>query len=248
MVPNAAEVARRRWTVAIVLRCAAMGLLLLATWPLFNWLTEGFADGDLLNMEYYAGPIVLTALLVIVGFMLALLSRPLARLLVPIRPYSACPACNYRLEGLAEPRCPECGLPLSPEFLGEAPPEDAALRTTADALRARATLVTVFRAVGIFLLPFVGLYALSFMFFVLVEGLDDLTGSEVFDAGATLAVLGSFTSLLLFRPDRLARWAAGRPEQSTTCSRPTPPVEIQSAGKIQIAPGIGEPPARVKAH
>ncbi|MEM0983151.1 MAG: hypothetical protein AAGI17_04275 [Planctomycetota bacterium] len=44
-----------------------------------------------------------------------------ARWFVPANPKIRCPACNYRIEGLTEPRCPECGVPLPPEFMGEAP-------------------------------------------------------------------------------------------------------------------------------
>ena len=51
------------------------------------------------------------------GVVLIIAPRWFARLLVRLPKHPCCPACNYRLEGISRPRCPECGLELTGAFL-----------------------------------------------------------------------------------------------------------------------------------
>ncbi len=53
----------------------------------------------------------------VAGAALIIYAEPIACLLSPVRRQPKCPACRYSLTAITEPRCPECGLELSDEFL-----------------------------------------------------------------------------------------------------------------------------------
>ncbi|MEM0983153.1 MAG: hypothetical protein AAGI17_04285 [Planctomycetota bacterium] len=118
MIPDASEIVRRRWAVAIALRVCAIVPLSVGTGMLVWWLSEGIMDGDLLWMGYYGARIIAGG--VQVGFALLFLAfaAPLSRLFVPIVKSLRCPNCRYEIAGLVQPGCPECGLELTEEFLG----------------------------------------------------------------------------------------------------------------------------------
>lgn len=117
MIPSASDLARRRHTVIIVLRMlalvpAALTTLLMAT-GLANVLEWGIDESD---------AIAFAIILVFGGGSTAFTFFVLPRmvgLIVPRTRAVHCPFCDYRLEGLIEPRCPECGNALSPEFIGQ---------------------------------------------------------------------------------------------------------------------------------
>ncbi|MCZ6837620.1 MAG: hypothetical protein O7G85_17745 [Planctomycetota bacterium] len=65
-----------------------------------------------------AGKFMLPGLLILIS------QKGLVQLIVPF-PKSECPRCDYALAKLKQPRCPECGLKLSAEFLQEEDDSDA---------------------------------------------------------------------------------------------------------------------------
>lgn len=121
MVPNAADIVRRRWTVTTVLRLTALFLAFGASRPIISWLGEGLSDGDLGDLGYYADRIGLAVVSIFVAGVLFFASGFFARLVVPVRRFMACPKCKHRIEGLTEPRCTECGLALTREFIEHEP-------------------------------------------------------------------------------------------------------------------------------
>lgn len=151
MIPDPAEIVRRRWTLTTAFRVGGLGLTLLAARPAFSWLVEGMQDGDLWDLGYYADRVASVAACVVGGLAVFFLSRPLSRWTVPVRHHTECPSCRHRIEGLVEPRCTECGLLLTPEFTTgrRERPESSAARAV-HVLRRRETVASIFRLVGIF--------------------------------------------------------------------------------------------------
>jgi hypothetical protein len=188
MIPNAAEVARRRWTVTTCLRMAAFGPLILSTLPLGSWLTEGVSDGDLFDLTWYAGRIALGIVLVLMAAGFFLLAGRLARLLVPIRRHVECPACRHRIDGVTEPRCTECGLRLTPEFLtGQAPLPEPRMARMRRVVARRETVAAVFRVCGVLAAPIALLYlvALPWYLYQAFQG----------DRADALSTLGTFAAM-----------------------------------------------------
>lgn len=169
MIPNPAEVVRRRWTVVAVVRLLAALMCLWGVVPLALWLVEGISDGDLWEVSYYGGQIALSAMLLLPGLVGVLASGLIARLVVPARTRVDCPRCRYALEGLTEARCPECGLPLPREFMGEerapAAPEPRAVRL----IKLRDTLTPIVRLLGMLLAFFYFFIAVSLTLVVFLE-------------------------------------------------------------------------------
>jgi hypothetical protein len=117
MIPSPSEILRRRVTAATVLRIAAVGVGMLTLFPLGIWLAEGIADGDLLHLRYYTPNFVGAGVIATSSAALWALAPLAARLAIPVPRVHTCPGCRYRLQGLHAPQCPECGLPLTPEFM-----------------------------------------------------------------------------------------------------------------------------------
>jgi hypothetical protein len=116
MVPSAAEIMRRRHQWESRLRALSLCMLIFALFPLLSWLAEGLADEDLTEYLYYLPRIVAFLLSIAVAAFGRFAGRSLARWIVPI-PDVRCPRCDYRLDHLSAPRCPECGLPLPDELV-----------------------------------------------------------------------------------------------------------------------------------
>ena len=74
-------------------------------------------SGDILEWHVYdLQMFAFCATFLILAGLLWFMEPRLSRLLVPI-PKNRCPQCNYRLEQLTRPQCPECGLPLPPQLI-----------------------------------------------------------------------------------------------------------------------------------
>ncbi len=116
MIPTAAEIIRKRESAAFVIAILGIGSYFIGLIPLMIWLIEGIRDGDLLNLSYYLGQIVFAFVFFTNAAVFTIWRRRIAAWLIRPRPLE-CPACSYLLERLTTPRCPECGLVLTDEFL-----------------------------------------------------------------------------------------------------------------------------------
>lgn len=119
MIPDLASVMRKRYRMERNIRFAA--LVLFVIWIVY------FAFGLATVWPYFferASKVrIIMSLTAPVPFLLGAvflggLSRRIARWVLPL-PRSGCPRCGYRLVALIEPRCPECGLALPAELMGE---------------------------------------------------------------------------------------------------------------------------------
>ncbi len=132
LIPNASELARRRWTVRTAVRCAALFLASIAILPIVSWATEGFMDDDFFDLWYYADRIALAVFCLIVGAVAWITQGLLVRLIVPIPKGTRCPRCNHNIAGMHEPVCTECGLELTPEFIDTIAPGGSVGAATPD--------------------------------------------------------------------------------------------------------------------
>ncbi|MEE9128959.1 MAG: hypothetical protein V3T84_03005 [Phycisphaerales bacterium] len=112
---------KRRSTVVSILRGAGLFFALWILVPLVSWLGEGFSDGDVLDLFYYAGRIATIVILSSISSACVLFARPLSKWIVPIAE-PRCPRCDHMLRHLATPRCSECGLRLPDELVQDEPP------------------------------------------------------------------------------------------------------------------------------
>lgn len=118
MIPSAEQVIRRRWLLGTWFRVGGVFLIIAAVPSLASWLAEGMRDGDLFDLEYYAGRMLVSAMGLIGGPIFLAFAGAIAWLAVPVqRGPLRCPGCNYELVGLQTPQCPECGLPLSQNLI-----------------------------------------------------------------------------------------------------------------------------------
>ena len=221
MIPNAADIARRQWTCQSVIRAFAFILFVSSLIPLISWLAEGIADGDYYDMFYYADRIALSIALIILSGILLLFQRHIARLLVPIVRYTRCPACRYRIEGLIDPLCPECGLPLTEEFLNPTSPVPAQAPHLSYHVieNRRHILASIFRALGVlFLLYALLVFLAGFMYlFVEADRYDYLSTFIIVFLQSVLLLVSAL--ILLLRNHRLARFCIHLPKD---CIPPLP--------------------------
>jgi hypothetical protein len=115
MVPDAATIARRRHLLRTIIRCAALGLLLLFGAQVVVAVVIGLLENMFLGASFF-GRVLAGAWPVFAGLALLLFEKRLVVWLVPIGS-QRCPQCDYFLVSLVEPKCPECGLPLTREFM-----------------------------------------------------------------------------------------------------------------------------------
>lgn len=120
MIPDPAEITRRRVTATLVIRVIAVIAALVSLVPVAVWLAEGIAYSNFFAFHYFVANIVGFATILGAAFTLWFVAPPLARLAVPVPRVLKCPACQYRIQGVNAPQCPECGLTLTPEFLNPA--------------------------------------------------------------------------------------------------------------------------------
>lgn len=143
MIPNAADIVRWRAIVAVVLRVAAVFCFPFGFIPIGLWLIEGVADGDLLDLYYYAVNIVSGFILIVFPVGLFLTAGLIARLVVPLRIAPACPGCGYSAVALTGSNCPECGLALGPGFVQSTP---SGAEESVQVTRLRVQFVVICRA------------------------------------------------------------------------------------------------------
>lgn len=117
MIPDPAEITRRRVTATLVIRTIAIVIAAVSLIPVAVWLAEGISYGNFFALHYFVANIAGFAITLGAAFTLWFVAPPLARLAVPVPRVLKCPACQYRLQGVNAPQCPECGLTLTPEFL-----------------------------------------------------------------------------------------------------------------------------------
>lgn len=247
MVPNASELARRRLTAATIVRL--VGLL-----PVFAIMIAwaGFISGNLAEPLDEAEPwIVMTALAVFAGVITAgifALAPWVSTKLVPTPRDTRCPACRYVLEGLVEPRCPECGIALTREFMGEPPEPDDGIRPRPSEVNGRvATFTPIVRILGFMVtIPF-GVAAavmLSLAFVAHWNASGDWENGHritftILSSGFGVATLVGLT--LLFFGGRVA-WAIvprakrpDRPPEALTAGESAPAVDEGAPGAVRLA-------------
>jgi hypothetical protein len=116
MIPDAASIARKRYRMRKTLRFMALVLFMIfflcECAELIAWLYRGAAIDNLALQEF----VLYSPFLAGAAFLVIAQGR-LIVWLVPIPKRSVCPACGYHLQGLREPRCPECGLDLPPALM-----------------------------------------------------------------------------------------------------------------------------------
>ena len=120
MIPNASDLARRRQVVITVLRMGAVIPAMIGLGVVSIIAGDGLIDGRF-DPSHWVGigvVIVATSIAVITLFFVL---PALSRIFVPRRSKPSCPFCDYTLDGLVEPRCPECGGALTPEFMDSPP-------------------------------------------------------------------------------------------------------------------------------
>lgn len=217
MIPNAAEIARRQWTALFAVRLVVLFLFFLSMMPLVSWFTEGFSDDDFFDLGYYADHIAFTIALLLFTGIILLLQRRIARLLVPIVRYTRCPACRYRIEGLNDPICPECGLALTAEFLDpdEHQPQPDTTRISYHVVENRRHIIAnIFRALGVFMFFYWALILVSGIALVVFSNDGDMfiyAISTLLQSGVVFV----FMILLLFGHHRLARFCVPTPIDSS---------------------------------
>lgn len=225
MVPRPGEIVRRRLTVVTVLRIGVLGLAVVLTIPwfasAFYWLVWIAINGPYTQQtwggsqttdigETAAGMIAMTIYCAVIYLFawIGWLTVPFfARRLVPFRAINTCPKCRYPLQGLVDPMCPECGIPLGQEYIDISYGRPVRWSTHQRSVRAaRQSFAAIFRFIGILAVLAtmgVGIQAVVavYWYFVLQEFFD------LFDVIAwVVATLGTglVTALFLYRADHLA--------------------------------------------
>ncbi|MAY75906.1 MAG: hypothetical protein CMJ31_14535 [Phycisphaerae bacterium] len=149
MIPNASDLARRRQVIITVFRMIAVAPVLLMLFITAMIVGQSLQWGGM-DKEAWIGVGVVNGLGLTAFSILFFFLPAIAGVFLPRRRTPSCPFCDYQLEGLAEPRCPECGNPLTPEFMGLPPAHDSpALEPLAVTIERRRSLFTsVIRLIG----------------------------------------------------------------------------------------------------
>ncbi|MEO1511361.1 MAG: hypothetical protein AAFU70_04740, partial [Planctomycetota bacterium] len=120
---------------------------------------EGFRRGTAGDV---AIGLVAAVLVSMPGLISWVFSHRIARGLVPVRTAIHCPGCGYRIEGLEEARCPECGLELPAEFMGAGRPDQGSEPDrAAHLIKMRDTLTPVIKIIGFALMLVFGLVTVT---------------------------------------------------------------------------------------
>lgn len=150
MIPNASEITRRRLTAGTVIRLASIAVWVAGLLPLgvttFVVITFPKPNGSVPEEAVAWGLITLFA--AGGGFTLWRGASRLTRVMIPMRRKIHCPACDYVIEGLTEPLCPECGLALTTEFLAVPPPKHPEPARTAFLVKLRDVFTPIVRVLG----------------------------------------------------------------------------------------------------
>jgi len=117
MIPPTAHIMKKRYDNRRRLRMMSLIVLLIGLWFGLYPVLDKLFTGDILVWHRYDFTLfAFCATFFIVAGFLWFMEPRLSRLLVPI-PKNRCPQCNYRLEQLTRPACPECGLALPPQLI-----------------------------------------------------------------------------------------------------------------------------------
>lgn len=146
MIPDPGEILRRRVTVLTVIRLLSivpMTVSLLIVGGLISSIVNGRARAE----DYVAFGIMIFMFAAAASILWAV-APFFARKIVTMPRKIDCPACRYRLEGLTEARCPECGLVLTSEFLA-APGEKTPPPREPDRVLLRLIATLVLRLIAI---------------------------------------------------------------------------------------------------
>ncbi|MAO24232.1 MAG: hypothetical protein CMJ35_03085 [Phycisphaerae bacterium] len=227
-IPNASEIARRKWTVRTCVRAFALLTAVMSSRPIISWLAEGISDGDTLDLGYYADRIAVAVLLMITAIITWFMQGLIARMLVPVPNATRCPKCNHRIEGMNEPICTECGLQLTPEFLdptgiGGAPDSRCTDTRSIPSIVAnrRSIVANIFRLVGILMLIW-GMIAIVGASIMISINEDYFL--YAFSSLAQSILILIFAALLTFWPTRLARFCVPLPRALTQAATHTPEI------------------------
>jgi hypothetical protein len=117
MIPDPAEILRRRVTAATVVRLLVFAPVLIAVSIGVAWLTHTL-DSRLHTTEHVAYACAVSVFLAMAVIMWVIAPWH-ARHAVRVPKKFECPGCRYRLEGLTEARCSECGMLLTSEFVAQ---------------------------------------------------------------------------------------------------------------------------------
>ncbi len=148
MIPNAAEITRRRVTAATVLRLFAVFMAQLALIPAFEMLSI-WTNPDHWNFGNPSAliiPAIGAAVILSVSAIIWALAPWAARRAIRVPRVNTCPGCRYKLQGLNTPQCPECGLTLTPEYLS---PDLEPDRRETDTILLRQICVLVLRGASV---------------------------------------------------------------------------------------------------
>lgn len=117
MIPNAAEITRRRVTAFTVLRLIAATGLLVSTIPLAVLGAETASGWVSLDFDDWGPFVVGWAIPTGLALVFWALSPRIARLMIRVPRAAVCPKCGFTLEALLAPQCTECGCTLTQEFM-----------------------------------------------------------------------------------------------------------------------------------
>lgn len=244
MIPDPGEILRRRVTSATIVRILAFVPLFAAASLGAIWGYE--ANENRLYSGEHIGYAVGCGVFVGFGIFMWVVAPWHARRSVKMPKSVVCPACNYKIAGLAEARCPECGLPLTAEFISlpgeKTPPPRDPDRTTM-----RQLSTAVLRLVGV--LGIIG--TAPVLIFAIVEAVQLYLGNGSRRYGSseidpptlvmTTVFFAMFLSLAVFGPrisgfivPKRTRFARGSELRALSAMHDAP------AAKASAADGAGE--------
>lgn len=201
MIPSPAEVVRLRATAGAAVRF--VGVLCL------TWASLGLAsqiEWAIRAANSYGGydvswtSLAISALFTLMMLTLVAFPRRWAAWMVPFSDATRCPFCRYPMRGLTEPRCPECGLQLSEEFVTGVPAPGSAL---AFRVRVRAAMLPVVRLVGLLLLLIFAIDAITEALGILFTGPSAVPGFAVTAYHFVATAIGV---VMVVRPEPFAHW------------------------------------------
>ena len=228
LIPNASEIARRKWTVRTISRALSLALVSISILPIVSWLAEGFMDGDTFELMYYADRIALAIFCIIIGIVAWFMQGLITRILVPIPKGARCPKCNHNIAGMTEPVCTECGLELTPEFLADHSSDTCAGSRSQDPritpfviANRRAIVSNIFRVIGVFVFLWGALSVLGSIALFFMSEYEFFSYAVVSLVQSVIVLLISI--VMIFWSARLARFCVISPPQADF----GPPAEIE---------------------
>jgi len=118
MIPDPGEILRRRVTAATIIRIIAVIPATASVGVATGWIVRTIVD-SWMDAEDHVAFAVMTGIFAVIAAVQWAIAPFLSRKMIRVPRAVVCPGCNYRLVGLTTHQCPECGLPLTREFLAE---------------------------------------------------------------------------------------------------------------------------------